>query len=284
MIEDKYHVSIIVPTYHRNADLFQCLDCIARCFSQANRLATDLEIECIVTDDARDLCLANDLRHRYPWVVYTPGPSRGPAANRNHGATIARGSWLLFTDDDCLPQPEWVEAIMHYMQEYELVEGKVTPLGNRSRVDEECPINSSGGKFWSCNLAVNRCSFLQLGGFNEIFPFPAMEDVEFRTRAYKAGLKSKFVAEALVMHPWRRRKGFKFVRQHASSVASFVQIFPEFRSDFTLVQQVVKTLRSIKSTTLFCIKNRTYLGCFRQLGLDIASNYFAWRYVRQSKY
>jgi glycosyltransferase involved in cell wall biosynthesis len=34
----------------------------------------------------------------------------GPASARNTGAAAARGEWLAFTDDDCLPDRGWLTA------------------------------------------------------------------------------------------------------------------------------------------------------------------------------
>src|SRR5687767_12512112 len=35
----------------------------------------------------------------------------GPAASRNRGVHASRGALLLFTDDDCVVDPEWVQAL-----------------------------------------------------------------------------------------------------------------------------------------------------------------------------
>ena len=52
------------------------------------------------------------LAQQYPWVSWGRGPRRGPAANRNAGALRARGEWLAFTDDDCVPDPNWLAPVL----------------------------------------------------------------------------------------------------------------------------------------------------------------------------
>jgi glycosyltransferase involved in cell wall biosynthesis len=40
----------------------------------------------------------------------------GPAAARNAGARVARGSLLCFTDDDCAPRPDWAERLANALE------------------------------------------------------------------------------------------------------------------------------------------------------------------------
>ena len=42
-------------------------------------------------------------------LLHCPVP--GSYAARNHGAAQARGDWLVFTDADCLPGPEWLATL-----------------------------------------------------------------------------------------------------------------------------------------------------------------------------
>jgi glycosyltransferase involved in cell wall biosynthesis len=60
--------------------------------------------EIIISDDSTDeetVQMIADLgNNRLKWVK---GPCRGPASNRNNGVRYARGEWILFIDDDCLP-------------------------------------------------------------------------------------------------------------------------------------------------------------------------------------
>lgn len=70
------------------------------------------------------------------------------------------------------------------------------------RADDDCPTNLSGGFLWSCNFAIRRSVFLEIGGFDESFPF-AMEDVDLHYRIRKNQLPIKFVPDAVAEDPWR---------------------------------------------------------------------------------
>jgi glycosyltransferase involved in cell wall biosynthesis len=45
-------------------------------------------------------------------VKFLVQANAGPAAARNHGACLAQGDILLFTDADCSPAPGWVEQML----------------------------------------------------------------------------------------------------------------------------------------------------------------------------
>ena len=273
--------SIIIPTYQRHQELCQCLDGLASYFDQDARPSHGISLEVIVSDDARDPQLSTLLRQRYPWCVYTSGPASGPAANRNHGAYQASGEWLVFTDDDCLPQPGWIEAFVQNSDHCDVIEGRTSAMGVRSRADEECPINETGGKLWSCNFAMKRNTFFILGGFNEDFPVAAMEDVDLNIRVNKSGIKRKFVPDAVVFHPWRRHKGWKFVLAHSASVGKFVSLHPEQASSFNFVMSLLRAVRSFKQILSQAILSGKYHGVARKISLDCFHCAMAWNAVKK---
>ena len=138
---------------------------------------------------------------------YTRGPQNGPAANRNNGAAFANGNWLIFTDDDCLPDKGWLEAYANAIEQYpesKAIEGAILPddweLLKRDMA--ECPVNTDGGCFWSANIAIGKTFFERLGGFDSSFKLAAHEDKELYERILKIETVL-FIKNAFVIHPVR---------------------------------------------------------------------------------
>lgn len=215
-------VSVIVPTYRRPHALVRCLAALAR--------QTHDAAEFIVVDDgdpgAADATAA----------IASVGDPRlraigqrncGPAAARNHGASIAQGDLLLFTDDDCEPDAAWIEEMtLAAAAAPACIVGGMTV--NR-RVDDVYAdasqllvaylygyYNRDGANasfFTSNNVAIPRETFSRVRGFDERFLLTAGEDRDLCDRARAQGVRLVFAPRAVVGHAhelsWR-----SFVRQH----------------------------------------------------------------------
>jgi GT2 family glycosyltransferase len=196
----KISLSVIVPTCERNNLLSQCLDALS---AGRQSLASDY-YEVIVSDDGSASNALELIVGKYSWVKWVPGPRRGPAANRNHGAGQAIGQWLVFLDDDCVPDRGWLEAIHNACTEnVDIVEGQTLRSDNSDHPLKYGIENLWGGAFFSCNLAVKRELFFRLGGFDEDFLEAGGEDMEFAWRIEQLKLHHVFVPKALVLHPVR---------------------------------------------------------------------------------
>ena len=197
--------SVVIPTCRRNDSLARCLQRIVGGF----QVLPAGQFEVIVTDDGPPGDNAAGMIARdFPAVRWVEGPRRGPAANRNRGATQARSAWLVFTDDDCLPQATWLsgfaQRLDHGIGDCRVLEGRTTDAGIKDLGPFYiAPDNEKGGLLWSCNLAIERRFFQSLGGFDERFPFPHLEDVDLRLRLDDAGCPYLFVPDACVDHPPR---------------------------------------------------------------------------------
>lgn len=213
-------ISVLIPTYNRNDLLVNCLNCLS---PQVQAVEAN-NYEVIVSDDSKDNIAKEFLALHYPWVKWVEGPKKGPASNRNNAAKHAKGDWLIFTDDDCLPDSNWLSTYMTSIVEFKdimVFEGKTIADRPQQRFDEEAPINLNGGNLWSCNFAIKKEIFEQLNGFDETFPFAAMEDTDFYTRVLGAKLEVKFLSNALIIHPWRRIQFLKTSNKHIKSHRHF---------------------------------------------------------------
>jgi GT2 family glycosyltransferase len=206
-------ISVVIPTCNRDQELARCLQKLA---PGAQTLPSD-DYEVIVTDDG-DKPAGSTLKHQFPWVRWVSGPCRGPAANRNHGVKHARGEWIAFTDDDCVPDRGWLAAFASTLNtECDVYEGKTTCEAGVQSPLEHAPANITGGYLWSCNFLMRRKRFEQIGGFDEQFRYACMEDVDLRERLKAAGNRIEFVFDAVVDHPPRRAlSGARLARHHES--------------------------------------------------------------------
>lgn len=201
MTQDRRAISIVIPAYRAQATIGACLDALC-----AQLKPTD-EVLVVVDDESREemraLCEPRGAR------VLTP--NRGAAAARNLGAQHARGDIVLFLDADCVPEHNWVRAMLAPFADAEIVgacgikrtkQHGIVPrfiqLEFDYRYDNERKLRyidfvDSG------TAAYRRAVFLQNGGFDT--RLSDAEDVDLSYRLSERGYKMAFAAEAMVYHP-----------------------------------------------------------------------------------
>lgn len=272
--------SVIIPTYHRNDLLAKCLNCLA---PSIQTLPAD-QYEVIVTDDGFQTTAEEMIKQQYPWVKWVAGIRKGPAANRNNGAKYAQGRWLVFTDDDCLPDSQWLEAYAQAIvtAPYCLVfEGRTYVDRPKKTLAEIAPANETGGYLWSCNFAIQQQLFESMAGFDERFPYAAMEDVDLRLRLTKIGCKFTFIKLASVCHPWRLKGGWKKLQQHQESLLIYLTIHPEELANINYRTYLYNNLYGFIRFTipeLLIFKGQGIKEVFLE---HIANFYMAFRLYRQ---
>lgn len=196
-------ISVIIPTCNRNDLLGKCLELL----DPKKQIIAD-RYEVIVTDDNKDFLAKKLIEDNYSFAKWVEGPRNGPATNRNNGARLAKGEWLIFIDDDCLPD----EAILdHYKKAIEAhpdclaFEGTIIPddweLVKKDL--SECPVNIEGGNFWSANVCIQSGLFATIGGFNENYLIAAQEDQQIKLDIERRGQKIVFLKDCKVVHPVR---------------------------------------------------------------------------------
>ena len=200
-------VSVVIPTYRRPHLLKKCL--IALAAQDFNR--DDFEIV-VVTDgpDLQTRDMLNQLPIMLPFVQFISlAQKKGPAAARNAGWTAARGELIAFTDDDCLPAPEWIsiiwnEYVLNWKPQHIAFTGVVQVPISEEPTDHE--MNTAGlqdADFVTANCACTKAALQLIGGFDERFTVAWREDSDLEFRLIENNIDIKRI-NALVVHPVRK--------------------------------------------------------------------------------
>jgi len=196
--------SIIIPTFNGASRIGNCLDALLRQTAQPN-------LEILVVDDGSTDNTA-DVVGRYPGVRCISQSNAGPAAARNRGAAEAHGTIILFTDDDCVPMPDWVEAMLAPFRDPAVVGAKgIYRTRQKSLIARFVQIEYEDRYRLMSNLdcidfidtysaAFRRDRFLEMTGYDTSFPVACAEDVELSYRMSARGWKMKFAPAAIVYH------------------------------------------------------------------------------------
>lgn len=203
-------ISIVVPTFERPAELARCLDGVAA----LDGAGPDLEV--VVVNDGGTPpsdALVDALRGRLDLAIVEQ-PRRGPAAARNAGVARARGRFVAFLDDDCVPASGWLAALAARLADDPdaAVGGRTVnalpanPFSSASQllVDHLYEHHNGAGAeprfLASNNVVFPRRALLDLGGFDVALPRPAGEDRELCDRWRRHGRRMAFVQDAIVHH------------------------------------------------------------------------------------
>lgn len=214
-------ISVVVPTYRRPGLLEQCLQSLS-----VQDLPED-RFEVVVIDDGSGAETQDVLErtgHRMANLSWESVPeNRGPAHARNLGVRLARADLVLFMDDDIAASPELVRRHVESHASHESLLGVVglvewhpdlrinrfmrwldtgeLQFAYRSWM-REGPIDPPWRAFYTCNLSLRRKLFLDIGGFDEHFPYAAFEDSELAVRLSKSGFRLEYRPAALA---WNTR-------------------------------------------------------------------------------
>jgi glycosyltransferase involved in cell wall biosynthesis len=216
-------VSVVIPTRNRPRAIESCLAALA-----AQTLPPG-SFEVFVVDDGSEPPLALDPA-RWPKnfdLKLLRQQNTGPAGARDHGVAKARGEFLAFTDDDCLPSPTWLQELVSALRDHPaaLVGGstfnglKNDILAETSQfilemVYEYFNSDSKNAYFFaSNNIAVMRDNYISSGGFDAEFDLPAAEDREFCDRWRMLHRPLIWNQSAIVEH------------RHAQNIFEFLRLY-----------------------------------------------------------
>lgn len=200
-------VSVVIPTCRRP-------DLLARCLAPLlEQSLTERErYEVIVVDDGR----TDETRTLVERMAETPGAprlrylrpaaGRGPAAARNLGWQAAEGEIVAFTDDDTVPDRDWLRAGVEAMEHLQVpaVRGQVrVPLPRQVTDHARMTQGLEVAEFVTANCFVRHDALQAVGGFDERFTRPWREDSDLHFKLIGRYGEVPKASRAVVQHPVR---------------------------------------------------------------------------------
>jgi GT2 family glycosyltransferase len=201
--------SVCVPTYRRPASLARALDRLVALDPPAGGY------EIVVVDDGspsddgvRTILEGAAATSPVPFRWESFASNRGAAAARNRAWQQATGEWIAFTDDDCIPERDWLVQLLAAAEQrdnaVDIVQGRTRPDRARAHLlskpfTRSLKVDSFNELYQTCNIAYRRSLLERLNGFDETFLL-ACDDTDLGWRAAAAGALSTFASDAIVEH------------------------------------------------------------------------------------
>jgi 4-amino-4-deoxy-L-arabinose transferase-like glycosyltransferase len=199
-------LSLIIPV-HNGGNTF-------RSALQALVASTRRPDETIIVDDgSTDDSAAIAREHGATQVIALSGPPRGPAFARNRGVEAAQGDILVFLDADVAVHPETlarieaqfaanpdIDALFGSYDDVPAARGVVTLYKNLLHHYVHQHGQREASTFWAGCGAVRRHIFNAVGGYDEGYTRPSIEDIELGHRLKRAGHRIALCPEVQVTH------------------------------------------------------------------------------------
>ena len=205
-------ISVIIPFHKRFSILSLTISELKR---QSCDLSTALQV--VVVDSNSDPRSLDRLSTQYKsasFYVDVLHVVNNVSVKRNRGASFAKGSVLIFLDDDCVPQSNFIHFHLSTLRPGFIASGQVAfdfvrSYSNfiRFRDFSENRINTHSDKCSvaahharSMNFSIYKSSWIDSSlSFDELFRGYGWEDPVFFSQCIKKGLKI-YSTEALVIH------------------------------------------------------------------------------------
>ncbi|MFZ1029152.1 MAG: glycosyltransferase family 2 protein [Limnoraphis robusta] len=207
--EPKLTISIIIPVYNGGEKFQRCLESLTKTSLNPN--------EVIVVADG-DTDGSHALAEKFGAKVFRLPKAGGPARARNLGAKAATGDIVFFVDADVEIYPDTIEKVVKTFTNEPNLSALIGSYDDAPGADNFLSQyrnlfhhythqtgNEEASTFWGACGAIRREIFLEVGGFDEKYRLPCIEDIELGYRLKKAGYQIGLRKNIFVKHlkEWR---------------------------------------------------------------------------------
>jgi glycosyltransferase involved in cell wall biosynthesis len=200
----RLEVSVIIPVHNGGVSFVKCLSSLAA--------AAPAPYEIIVVADG-DSDNSWAVAKQFGAKVLKLPVCGGPAKARNVGAQNATGDILFFVDADVTIYPETISKVKEIFGDrpelsaiigsYDDEPGESNFLSQYKNLIHHYThqvANEEAFTFWGACGAIRREVFLSLGGFDESYRRPSIEDIELGYRLKKANYRIGLCKDLQVKH------------------------------------------------------------------------------------
>jgi glycosyltransferase involved in cell wall biosynthesis len=204
---EMWTITVIIPVHNGGTNFRRCLDSLAA-VEPAPR-----EIIVVADGDTDGSWRVAESFSTQVLRLSTPG---GPARARNLGAQTAQGDLLFFLDADVTIPPDALHQIVNVFQRdpalvavfgsYDDAPAAPNFLSQYKNLLHHYvhqTAREEASTFWAGCGAIRRDVFLTLGGFDEGYRQPSIEDIELGYRLKRAGYRIRLHKQLQVKH-WKR--------------------------------------------------------------------------------
>lgn len=261
-------LSVIVPTLGYSSGLKSLLTCLEE------QTLSKADFEVIIVNNSNQILQAYSSKLDLKVV---DEPRNGSYVARNTGVKKAIGEYVFFTDDDCIPEKDWLKNGLDFIIAQknldQIFSGDIKLFGAQETLNDfelfsvhfelQQKQYARKSRAATANMFLSKNKFFELGCFNE--KFKSGGDFEFCKRAEKVGTYVKFCSSAVVRHPARaswaelmnksRRKALN-MRERSDSL--FLRIYFMLKLLLNIFSGTVKILK-IKQITF---QRKVRLWCF----------------------
>jgi GT2 family glycosyltransferase len=198
------HISVVIPVYNGGESFRRCLDSLKQSSRQPD--------EVIVVADG-DTDGSWQVAEEYGASVFRYDSAGGPARARNQGVKLSRGDLLFFIDADVTVGRDTISSIEQAFQEDVNLAALIGSYDDQPGADNFLSqyknlfhhythqvSSEQASTFWGACGAIRAEAFRAVGGFDERYRKPCVEDIELGYRLKRAGYTIRLCKHIQVKH------------------------------------------------------------------------------------
>ena len=210
----KPQVSVVIPIYNGTADLPELINCLLAQTYPKERIEY-LLVDNNSSDRTAELLKVASENCPIKIRALSENEIQSSYAARNTGIREAKSEIIAFTDADCRPQPQWLEALVQpfVSRNVVIVAGEITALPGNSLLEKYADKQETlsqkhtlANKFCAygqtANLAIRRLALEKAGLFRPYLTTGGDADICWRILQLEIG-SLEFAPSAIVQHRHR---------------------------------------------------------------------------------